>query len=608
MFARSKILGVANGRLQLERTNHRPISTAKKVEASLMSSDMMGGSAINKSVNAFWQSSYQYMMTGIIPATPDLTDSQSLALFYRDMYLHDSIAGAAVDIQSNFPFSDWELRGLDSKDLKIYNDSLERLSLQELLPQISIAYLTDGFFAGSLVFDPTNKQFMDILIHDALCCEIINSPFHNIDPNITVHTNGMTKFFLDNPSEYTQAYLRTMPPAFIDLLKSDAFELDPVSTLYVARRTLNDRAYTSYLQRLLPMYLVEKVLFRGTLVEAQRRQRATTHIQVGDDTWIPTDDELHAITEMFQATESDPLGAWIATRNNIQLSEFRTAGDIWKWYETSESLVPMKLRALGISEAFLSGDASYASSESAYSTFVETVNAYRNHLTSKIFYNKLFPLIAVVNEMYVDGVEAPKANSIAQFLFNANNKQALRIPKLHWHKQLEARDEQSQFDMLEKISEHGIPVPITTWIAAAGLDIEALLRDLEESVDLEQRLVKYKSEGQGGDGLDDVYASVDRQKLDPDDPDVWTTTSMKEKWNKLSHVPILARKFDEQDNAEWELHSDGKRTLKANQTAARKDRLWRLAKVISKYHKDPNYRERVMNKNALHGLSRLKGF
>ena len=95
---------------------------------------------------------------------------------------------------------------------------------------------------------------------------------------------------------------------------------------------------------------------------------------------------------MFQATEADPLGAWIATRNNIQVSEFRTAGDIWKWYETSESLTPMKLRALGISDAFLSGDASYASSESAYSTFVETVDSYRTHLTNKIFYNKIFPL------------------------------------------------------------------------------------------------------------------------------------------------------------------------------------------------------------------------
>ena len=613
MFTRSKILGVNNGQLSVMRSPNRSISTSpKKVQASMMASDMLGGSTVNKSVNAFWQSNYQYMMTGIIPATPDLTDSQSLALFYRDMYLHDSVAGSAVDIQSTFPFSDWELRGLDAADIKIYNDSLERLDLQELLPQISVAYLTDGFFAGSLVFDPHKKQFMDILIHDALCCEIINSPFHNIEPTITVHTNGQTKFYLDNPSEYAKAYLATMPTAFLELLKSDAFELDPVSTLYIARRQLTDRAYTSYLQRLLPMYLIEKVLFRGTLVEAQRRQRATTHIQAGDDLWTPTDDELHAITEMFQATEADPLGAWIATRNNIQVSEFRTAGDIWKWYETSESLTPMKLRALGISDAFLSGDANFASSESAYSTFVETVESYRNHLTNKIFYKKIFPLIAVVNGLYNEGVEAPKPNSIAQFLFNANNRQAMRMPKLHWHKQLEVRDQQSQFDMLEKISEHGIPVPLTTWIAAAGLDIEALLRDLEESTDLEEKLAKYKKSDEEGGSDEDygMFASTADTRTDEqlDDPTTWTTQSMKSKWAKLKRKPLLAREFSEEDNAEWELHSDGKRTLKAHQEAAKKDRLWKIAKVIAKYHNDPNYRANIVQKNKKLGIDKLKGF
>lgn len=611
MFAKSKILGVSNGRLDVMPTNGHPVSTApKKVTASLMSNDLLNsGNAINKSVNAFWQSSYQYMMTGIIPATPELTDSQSLALFFRDMYLHDNVAGSAVDIQSSFPFSDWELRGLRSEDIKIYNDSLERLNLLELLPQISTSYLTDGFFAGSLVFDFKKKQFMDVLIHDALSCEILNSPFHNIDPTITVHLNGAVRSFLDNPSEYTKAYMRTMPQQFIELLKSDAFELDPVSTLFVARRTLTDRAYTSYLQRILPCYLVEKVLFRGTLVEAQRRQRATTHIQAGDDTWIPTDQELNAITQLFQSTESDPLGAWIATRNNIQVSEFRTAGDIWKWYETSESLTPMKLRALGISDAFLSGDASYASSESAYSTFVETVNAYRMHLTSKIFYNKIFPLIAVTNEMYSDMKDKPDSNSVTEFLFNANNRQKLRIPKLHWHKQLEARDEQSQFDMLEKISEHGIPVPLTTWIAAAGMDVEALIRDLVESSELEKKLEPYKKNDENSDDFGGTFASVEKPKapIDLDDPLHWTTQSFINKWNSLKSVPILGRKFSDEDNAEWNLSDDGKRHLKVHQDSARKDRLWKLAKVISRYKKDRNYRDNVIKANQKRGAQYLKG-
>ena len=220
--------------------------------------------------------------------------------------------------------------------------------------------------------------------------------------------------------------------------------------------------------------------------------------------------------------------------------------------------------------------------------------------------------MAVVNELYVDGAEVPKNNSIAQFLFNANNKQVMRMPKLHWHKQLEVRDQQSQFDMLEKIAEHGIPVPLTTWIAAAGMDIEALLRDLEESVDLEQKLAKYKDSDVTEQNDEDygMFASVSDDRTDDelDDPDTWTTQSMKSKWAKLRRKPLLARKFSDEDNAEWNIHSDGKRTLKVNQEASRKDRLWKLAKIISKYNSDPDYRYNIVQKNKSLGIDKLKGF
>ena len=255
---------------------------------------------------------------------------------------------------------------------------------------------------------------------------------------------------------------------------------------------------------------------------------------------------------------------------------------------------------------------SYAASESAYSTFVETVNSYRNHLTAKIFYNKLFPLIAVVNDLYVDGAERPQTMNIGQFLFNANNRQALKMPKLHWHKQLEVRDEQSQFDMLEKLTEHGIPVPISTWVAAAGVDIEALLKDLKESDELKKRLEPFM-DGAVNESDDSLYASAKPDLLphDPDDPDAWDTTRMKQVFKALrpyNKPSILSRKFSEEDNAEWSVSPDGKRHLKANQQAAKKDRLWKIAKIAAKYNRDRNYRQSIIDKNKERGVQYLKGF
>jgi hypothetical protein len=346
-------------------TNNRVTAVAKSGEVKLQSSMAVkantgvasGFGKSNVQVGVYGASQYNYMFSGLLPATPDLPDSTSLMYFYRDIYMHDNTAGSAVDIQSVFPFSDWELTGLEDSETQIFNTALARLNIQELLPQISIAYLTDGFYAGSLIYDAQAKNFMDILTHDALQCGISPSPLNNVDPTIRVSVSGPTLRFLDSATDYARAYVKTMPRQFVDLLREGSFILDPVTTLFLGRRGLTDRAYQSYLHRILPMYLIEKTMFRGTLIEAQRRQRAMSHIAAGDDTWTPTGEELAALVQQFADAERDPLGGWVSTRNAIQIQDLRPGGDFWKWTDMADIMVSYKLRAMGISEALLSGDA-----------------------------------------------------------------------------------------------------------------------------------------------------------------------------------------------------------------------------------------------------------
>lgn len=347
MFAKHKITAV----------NQSGIKTTKQGGTQVNANVMQGVGSANLSLSTYTNSQYSYYMSGLLPATPDMPDTTSLAFFYRDMYLHDNIAGSCVDIQSVFPFSDWELRGLEEKELHVFNTALERLNLRELLPQASVSYLTDGFYTGSLIYDVEAKNFMDILTHDALNCAITPSPFNNIDPTVRVSVAGTTSQFLEGTSEYAKRYLNSMPRHFIDLLKQGSFVLEPVTTMYLGRRGLTDRAYQSYLHRILPMYLIEKAMYRGTLIEANRRQRAMSHIQAGDDLWTPTSEELMMLVQQFQAAEQDPLGGWITTRNAVQVSDLRPGGDFWKWTDMTDTMSNYKLRALGISEALLSGDA-----------------------------------------------------------------------------------------------------------------------------------------------------------------------------------------------------------------------------------------------------------
>lgn len=506
MFSTNKILGVSGGQIVTTRAapdtpnvaaftsgkDHAAASMmrtpAHKVQGALASGF---AGATNVSVNTAWPAEYQYMLTGILAgADPMITDPSSLALFYRDMYLLDHTAGSAIDIQSSFPFSDFQLRGLDEGELKPFRDAVDRLNIGRMMPEISVGYLVDGYFCGSLIFDPRTRQFMDTMIHDALNCTVKRNPFHNVDPEVSVDVTSAMSDMFRSESKYYQRYLETLPKAFLNLLEEGRFTLDPVATLFVARKTLSDRSYVSYLHRCLPMYLIEKTMYRGTLTEAHRRQRAMTHITAGDKDWVPQGSELAQLVSQFQAAEYDPLGGWITTRNAVEATDIRPGGDFWKWMDVADQLVPYKLRALGISESFLSGDSSYAAAESAYSSFLETQDAYRKMMTEKVFYNKIFPLIAVVNGLYKDPNGIKANDSVIDFLFNSNARANLKIPEVHWDKQLETNREEGMMDMLDQLDQRNVPIPIKMWAAAAGIDLESLIRDLKEDTQLRRRLAE----------------------------------------------------------------------------------------------------------------------
>ncbi len=567
------------------------------------------------------------MMTGILPADPQLIDTSTLAYFYRDMYLFDNTAGSAVDIQSSFPFSGWELRGLPSNELKPFEDALERLNLERMMPLISTAYLTDGFFAGSLVFDPDKKQFIDTLIHDALSCAVIPSPLFGMDPTINVRVGQSVQQFMHDTSEYARRYMQSMPAKFIDMIKAGAFTLDPMTTMFVPRRSTTDRAYTSFLHRILPMYLIEKTLFRGTLVESQRRQRAMTHLTAGDDVWTPTGEELNALVQQFQQAEYDPLGGWISTRNAVQAVDIRPGGDFWKWTDMADILVPYKLRALGISESFLSGEATYASAESAYSTFLESMNSYRTGLTNLIFYNKIFPLVSVVNDLYKDPSKRAKTNHIIDFLFNRNNRQNLKMPQLHWHKELEAKGEENMSELLDHASEKGVPIPLKMWMAAAHIDPDALLRDLKEDADLRKQLEQYTGKDTSHEGEDDgsdefnYDDSASEPKEDNDGHGEARVASARNSKFQLTsqslskiitnpRIPLLARDFGDSGDT-WALSKTNKLVHIPSMSQPRmrgrqKDQIMKIAKTVDN---DKNYREKLRRNNIDKlGTDKLKGF
>jgi hypothetical protein len=486
----------------------------RRQETAYFNTGMTGNAQNSTSLTAFGSQQVSTYLSGIFPEQED-----SLFTYYRDIYSFDPVAGCAVDLISTLPFSDWTLSGAKDEILQKFNSSLDQLNLKIMLPEISLDYLVLGAFVGSLVFNRGTKEFTEIITHPRDQCKVQATPFHGVDPFIEVRSDPELRKFLNSDDPRAQQLRGRVNSRFLDAMKAPKFNLDPLTTLWLPRKTYTNSTGTSYYRRLLPFYFLEKLLFRGTLTEAAKRQRSMLHLQAGDEIWEPTPEDLNALVALFQQAELDPLGAIVATRNAVNPSEIRQGGDFWKWTDLMNDTTAAKLRALGISEAFLSGETNFATSEVALTVFLENLKSFRQMLTYRLFTNKLFPLISVING-FVRGDDKKVLADLEENITDRNRIQTklsdttkLIIPKMNWHKNLEPKTDSSYLDVLTQLQEKGIPIPLRVMAAAGGLTLDSLIQDLTEEKDQVARLKKLAPSegGEGGDDFENVESSTLRE-------------------------------------------------------------------------------------------------
>lgn len=497
------------------------------------------------------------MLTGFAPQQEHLMFYR----LYRDMYYNDAVCGSSVDLMSAMPFSEFTLGGVsDKKVLNSYIETIERLSLRTLMPEISVDYLVLGVHCSSLLYSKERKVFLDTMPHAVENMTVKTLPFYSQDPIVTVkfpkevqalfgHKSG------DEGSTRIARLRKLVGETVIDRIAAGSLELDPLSTIYIPRKSFsNTDAGTSYFRRVLPIYLIEKNLYRGTLLESARRQRGILHLTLGDgEVWDPTIADMEYMTELFMNADSDPLGAIIATRMGVEVNEIRQGGDFWKVTDFSDSVLSHKLRALGISESFLSGDASYDTSSTGLSVFIDMIRSYREMMTRKLFYDKLFPLVALINGYTLNsrGKISIKENlldtlSPEEALFTLNDGSRLLIPQISWAKNLKPEGDSQYMDILNTLSEKGVPVPLRVLAAAGGLNIEELLRQKEDDLGNRTALADYMKQiaalNPPADGDGEAEASAMAAVLASVDPSGRNHSAVHSSGGK---VPLLSREFGE---------------------------------------------------------------
>lgn len=270
----------------------------------------------------------------------------------------------------------------------------------------------------------------------------------------------------------------------------------------------------------------------------------------GTEDWMPTDEQLDAIGSLFQNADQDPQGAVVVTRPGLETNEIRQGSDFWKVSEEMDTFANAKMKALGISEAFLSGDANFSNQEVALSIFMENLKAFRQFMTKNILYDKIFLLISKYHGIrkrteaeikhnvrlsassekskgHLDGTYKRLVSS-GTLIYGAKNLAEAAnytIPSVHWHKDLNARSDTQLVDMYKSAEEKGIPIPLAMFASATGVSMDEVLMSLEKDIEMRKEIKEYNerlqkeglkpasAEGEEGGGEDGgMYGSVEKSK------------------------------------------------------------------------------------------------
>jgi intein/homing endonuclease len=138
--------------------------------------------------------------------------------------------------------------------------------------------------------------------------------------------------------------------------------------------------------------------------------------------------------------------------------------------------------------------------EISLSVFIENLRTFRDNLVSRIFYEKMFPILAEIHG-FRKRTQAELAHRIR--IEGKTVDSSLIIPQFNFHKQLRPEADTAYLEVLSTMEEKGIPVPLRTWAAAGGLNLEKIFdmkdEDIENRKSVQEWKDKVEKEAGGGE-------------------------------------------------------------------------------------------------------------
>lgn len=421
-------------------------------------------------------------------------DPRRLNRIWRRIKLQDPVAGPAIDLYSELPWSDFQLTGIADRTIAhLYTDALNNIDLTQQMPEISAEFLSMGKVIGHLIMDESKGIWERMIIHDPDWIRVTPIPIPGFQPKLDIIPTPDMRSWANSQDPRDVAAQRQIEDLVRMIRNGQDIPLPQENTFYIPRRAspydvIGASAYT----RIIMFVAYEKALVNATIAASRRRASRIRHITAGlDDIWEPSREELDDISSLFMQADEDPVGAIVVTRTGVTANEVGGGSiqDIVKISDEWQFLLSGKLNALGVSEAFLTGEATFNTMEALLSVFLEKVKAHRKFFEHALIYDKLLKPLAKKHG-FVHRTQAELNHRVRVARGEENSKYIL--PNIQWEKSLRPVADRDYLEILQMMEEKGIPVTKRTWTAAAGFDLESEMEQFSDDLESTRQLVQQK--------------------------------------------------------------------------------------------------------------------
>jgi len=245
-------------------------------------------------------------------------------------------------------------------------------------------------------------------------------------------------------------------------------------------------------------------IYNASIQTARRQSSPLKIAKLGNPQtgWIPSPEHEQRLLRLLAQAEMDPA-AWITYHYGIQFELVGVQERVMNISQHNEVIERIKLVALGISKAFLSGEVTYSSAYTGLSVFLQRMKAMRNFFVNSWVIPKFFTPIAKMNGwVKSDKGELNHRYRIKRSQREIEQQNRYIIPHIEWEKQLDQTINSDLVNAMTSLEGLGIKFSKTTKYAAVNKKFEEEVRKIKEEQKFEMELAPYIAPSQvaGGPG------------------------------------------------------------------------------------------------------------